>query len=315
MAKFTNKDKTVTGIVMAVCLVAILVIDYFSKIAFDAFILMIALIAVDEFDRLLLKSGNPTVKHAPHICAGAVYAMFLIGVISEWSAVAIFLAIGGVVAASYGIVLVVSLFVLKSKNQTDEFRLAANMTTGEFAFFKANNTLIAIFYPTLLMIFLQFLNHIEQIKISAFSSTTSPVGLFALAQLFAIVCLCDTFAMAFGTLIKGKKLCPKISPLKTISGALFGLLGGVIGSVATYFAFKLIFGGLFATVSFLPFVFVGLVVSVFAQIGDLFESYVKRRAGVKEAGDFFMSHGGVVDRFDSIMLAAPILFVCLLIVF
>ena len=134
-------------------------------------------------------------------------------------------------------------------------------------------------------------------------------------MLFATVCLSDTFAMIFGTLIKGKKLFPKISPNKTISGCIAGLIGGIIGAVATQFFFLLIFKGVFVTIPLWKFIIVGFIGSLISQGGDLFESHMKRRANVKDAGDFFRSHGGVLDRFDSIIFAAPYIFICLLFIF
>ena len=191
------------------------------------------------------------------------------------------------------------------------------MSVKRFAFFKANNTLSCVLYPTLLMFFLYFINHIQGLGLTNFENVTAgaPMGLFGLILLFATVCLSDTFAMLFGCLIKGKKLFPKISPNKTISGAIFGLVGGIIGAVASCFFFSLIFPSVFASAKLWKFVLIGFFCSLIAQCGDLFESYMKRRANVKDAGDFFRSHGGVLDRLDSVIFAAPFIFICLLFLF
>jgi len=107
--------------------------------------------------------------------------------------------------------------------------------------------------------------------------------------------------MIFGGLIGGKKLCPKISPKKTISGAIAGLFGGMIGGLAVYAIFGAIFPAIFAITTYWQFLLVSFIVSVIAELGDLFESFSKRRAGVKDSGDIFRSHGGALDRLDSVV--------------
>ena len=161
------------------------------------------------------------------------------------------------------------------------------------------------------------INHISSLGLVNFNSATSgvPMGLFGLLLTFAICCLSDTFAMLFGCLIKGKKLIPSISPNKTISGSLFGILGGIVGAVSTYFVFNAIYPAVFEIVTFWQFLLVGAFGSVISQFGDLLESYFKRKAQVKDAGNIFRSHGGVLDRFDSILFAAPYIFICLLFLF
>ena len=109
----------------------------------------------------------------------------------------------------------------------------------------------------------------------------------------------DTAAFFIGSRVKGPKLWPAISPGKTISGSLGGLVGGVVGAV-------LIGAILLARDASLGrFVLVGLVISLAGQLGDLVESAYKRSAGVKDSGNLLPGHGGVLDRIDSILFAAP----------
>ena len=96
---------------------------------------------------------------------------------------------------------------------------------------------------------------------------------------------------------------------------MFGLLGGVVGALITYFIFKAIYPAVFEIVNFWQFALIGLVGSFIAQAGDLLESFFKRKAGVKDSGNFFRSHGGVLDRFDSIIFATPYIFICVLLLF
>ena len=94
-------------------------------------------------------------------------------------------------------------------------------------------------------------------------------------------------------------------PDKTVEGAI----GGVAGCVIAYCVYGLILVKFFDTsVKFLPLVIMGLIIGVVDQIGDLIASYIKREQGIKDYGTIFPGHGGVMDRFDSILAIAPVIF-------
>lgn len=119
----------------------------------------------------------------------------------------------------------------------------------------------------------------------------------------------DIGGYLFGCTLKGPKLAPKISPNKTWSG----LIGGVLLSVAFSYGVCWFFGvsSWNATKNFL---FAAAILAVIAQIGDLIESYIKRRMGVKDSGNIIPGHGGVFDRVDGLIFAAPFAFVILVFV-
>ncbi len=126
------------------------------------------------------------------------------------------------------------------------------------------------------------------------------------ALLFAPVLLTwsnDTFAYFVGRQWGKRKLIPRVSPGKSVEGALGGLLGTVL--VAAGYACVL---GLFGTyrLSLPQAVVLGVLVSVAAQVGDLVESLLKRDAGVKDSGALLPGHGGALDRFDSLLFTVPI---------
>ncbi|TPM96530.1 phosphatidate cytidylyltransferase [Mesorhizobium sp. B2-1-3A] len=126
-------------------------------------------------------------------------------------------------------------------------------------------------------------------------------GLVAILFLFAVVWATDIFAYFVGRAVGGPKLAPSISPGKTRSGALGGAVGGVVAGVmlaAAAGAGNLALLGL-----------VALVLSIVAQAGDLFESWVKRRHGRKDSGVLIPGHGGVMDRVDGLVAAALALYV------
>lgn len=108
----------------------------------------------------------------------------------------------------------------------------------------------------------------------------------------------DTFAYLGGYLFGKHKLCPKISPAKTIEGAISGMVGA---SLLMMFYFHYIVGD-FRWMLLLPTV----IASIFGQIGDLTASKFKRANEVKDYGKIFPGHGGVMDRFDSVLFVAPL---------
>ena len=122
-----------------------------------------------------------------------------------------------------------------------------------------------------------------------------------------VVWVCDTAAMFGGRLMGGAKLAPTISPGKTRSGGIAGLIGGVV--IAPLFAL-----GVFPRVGIeLPVATacaMALGFSLVGQVGDLAESLLKREAGVKDSSSLIPGHGGVLDRFDSLYFVIPLAAVC-----
>ena len=114
--------------------------------------------------------------------------------------------------------------------------------------------------------------------------------LLAILTTFAI----DSTAMFVGVSIGRRKLAPKISPKKSWEGATGGVLGGVIAAIAIDSAFDIPFTTLSAGI-------LGAVLGVSGVVGDLYESWIKRRAGVKDSGTLIPGHGGILDRIDSVM--------------
>ncbi|EJW12390.1 Phosphatidate cytidylyltransferase [Rhodovulum sp. PH10] len=123
-------------------------------------------------------------------------------------------------------------------------------------------------------------------------------GITAIVFLFAVVWATDVLAYFGGRAIGGPKLAPAISPGKTWSGGLSGALGGVVAGLAVA-----TFGGL---PNPLAVAGLALILSAVAQIGDLFESHVKRRFGVKDSSRIIPGHGGLMDRLDGFLAAAAV---------
>lgn len=109
----------------------------------------------------------------------------------------------------------------------------------------------------------------------------------------------DTFAYFVGSRFGRHKLCPAISPAKTIEGALGGMLGSILVILALGELFKVSVG---------QSLVMGILVGLAAPIGDLTESAIKRFANVKDSGRILPGHGGILDRFDSILFVVPVIY-------
>ena len=117
---------------------------------------------------------------------------------------------------------------------------------------------------------------------------------------------CDIFAYLFGMLFGRHPFVPKLSPKKSIEGAI----GGVIGAVALGVAYGFIVQKYIPDVKLAPLIFG--IICVFgaaaSQVGDLAASAIKRKVGIKDYGKILPGHGGILDRFDSIIIVAPIIY-------
>lgn len=141
-------------------------------------------------------------------------------------------------------------------------------------------------------------------------------GTFAISFAIFLPVFSDTFAYLVGSTLGKRKLCPSISPKKTVAGAIGGLLGSVLCAVTFFLLFDLYAVIPVGYVSFsdsvavraVVFVVLGIVGGVLAEIGDLAASRIKRTMNIKDFGNIFPGHGGVLDRLDSIMFTLVMLF-------
>ncbi|MDF1580374.1 MAG: phosphatidate cytidylyltransferase [Desulfuromonadales bacterium] len=114
-----------------------------------------------------------------------------------------------------------------------------------------------------------------------------------------IVMICDTCAYFVGSAIGCRRLYRSISPKKSIEGACGGLLGSILGALLVKFWF-------FGHLRLVDAVILGILLGIVGQLGDLFESLLKRGANVKDSGTLIPGHGGVLDRLDSLLFAFPV---------
>lgn len=117
--------------------------------------------------------------------------------------------------------------------------------------------------------------------------------------IFIISFATDTFAYFSGYLFGKHKLIPKVSPKKTVEGAVGGVIGSIVCCVIYGYIFKL---------DIIHMVLIGSIGSMIAQFGDLFASSIKRYVGIKDYGKLIPGHGGILDRFDSVILVSPFVY-------
>lgn len=159
-------------------------------------------------------------------------------------------------------------------------------------------TFLSMVYPSGLLVCMVAINHLAPFS--------------ALVLAFAVTPLADVMAYFVGSTFKGPKLCPKVSPNKTISGAIGGLLGGVIAAILVC---TVLYNATGYTVHYfdkkwveiIVYAVIGIVGAMFTILGDLVESLMKRKLGIKDMGKLLPGHGGVMDRIDGILFEAPLI--------
>ncbi|MBQ7352928.1 MAG: phosphatidate cytidylyltransferase [Clostridia bacterium] len=130
------------------------------------------------------------------------------------------------------------------------------------------------------------------------------IGVYIYLLIFLGAWVSDTFAYFTGRLIGKHKLIPEISPKKTVEGAIGGVLFTLVTFIVYGFVVKNNYG---VNLPIYQYCILGILLPIISQIGDLIASCVKRQYNVKDFGNIFPGHGGVLDRFDSVMLVAPTL--------
>ena len=131
-----------------------------------------------------------------------------------------------------------------------------------------------------------------------------------LAILVAVPCLGDVFAMLVGSRLGGPKLCPAVSPRKTISGAIGGLCGSVLAALIVCAAAAILCRSHVRELlpSWPEYLLIGFIGGAVSQLGDLCFSLIKRHCGIKDYSNLFPGHGGMLDRLDSILFMALVVF-------
>ena len=129
-------------------------------------------------------------------------------------------------------------------------------------------------------------------------------GGYLIISVFITIWICDSAAFFLGTAFGKHKLFPRISPKKSWEGSVAGFIFALISMIALKYL-------LLDSFFILDAIVVGIIIGSIGQIGDLVESLIKRDAGVKDSSNLIPGHGGIFDRFDSLMLSSPVIYLYL----
>lgn len=308
-----NRLMTSLAVVLVLALAFVLKV-YVSSYFFDALILTVAVFCAYEMSKILTKMGKYHEKWIVYVFPALIALVNLLsaGFDKEFSIIWAILVDVLLIGLAFLVEFLIGI-IFKNKTAKEMRFRRVQGSVNTFSLQKAFNTMIGLIYPSFMFMAMIFLNHIDD-----FSSTFSKVGEYGghlsfviLLFAFLIPIFSDTFAFLTGGLIGGKKLCPKISPKKTISGAVGGVVWTVLLSVCVFFILNSV-ESLYIVFNETGFAFwqvllISFFGSIVSQCGDLFESLLKRQADVKDSGRILPGHGGMLDRCDSYVFVAPYL--------
>ncbi len=287
------KIRAITGAFITLVYVAVLTLStYVHPIFFDVFVFLLALCGAYEMSKALSNAFSPPIVVIDLIAIVLSFGAFWFG--------HYYFAAYASGLTSFFIVFAVMILVTVIVTACSKTYVKGN----------AVSTIIIMMYPLAILMFSVGLNAFIDVRMGIAGST--PYRNAGIFLMFIVPAFTDIAAYLVGSTVKGKKLCPSISPNKTISGAVGGLFGGMLGAglilLLTYLAEKYsvnICGLSMLTdkwsTTIVNFVMLGLFGSVFDQIGDLFASFIKRRSGIKDFSKILPGHGGILDRVDGMM--------------
>lgn len=291
-----------TGIVILTLIVGAFALRYVNTYLFDIFAGIIILCSTFEVSRVFEKNNKKIDKLFVLAYPVLIYGALLLSIHTKLSLL-VYLAITICLSLAILFACFIKNLLTKTRNNKDMVEANYNGNINQYIKDKLKNDLIILFYPAFILSLLFLVNHIADfVSISDANGVT--LGMMLLIMIFATTMITDTGAYVIGCGLRGKKLCPKISPNKTISGAIGGLVCSIATSIILFAIFNSIpsFLQIINTfkLSIWAFVIYGFIASIVSQIGDLFASYIKRQNNVKDYGSIFPGHGGFMDRVDGI---------------
>lgn len=175
----------------------------------------------------------------------------------------------------------------------------------KYNFLDISITMLGFIYVAVFFSFIVLVN----LKSITVFNTNIMIGKYFVWIIFISSWMCDTTAYYSGRYLGKHKLCPKVSPNKTVEGSIGGLLGSIVSCM--------VFGQLINSygtnmnllhINLFHYAFLGLLCGIFSQFGDLAASSIKRHVKVKDYSNLIPGHGGILDRFDSILFSAVIVY-------
>ena len=272
---FMNQLSTNRTLINVIGIPAILYLLWQGGPAFASFIFLVMMIGLDEFYRMNTTGRQTPVKLTGYIFTGLMAAYYF------WLP-AITLLQGLSLLTCF---IVITLFIEMGRDKLNPTR---NMGI----------TILGIMYVPVLLGSVIALRNLDTIYSTYFT-----------VSMVVAIWICDSVAFIFGMKWGQKKIFPRVSPNKSWVGSLAGL-------VSTFVVFYgLHVQGILPDLTLLDVAVFSIITGFFGQAGDFAESLLKRDAGVKDSGKLLLGHGGVLDRFDSIIFASPLTYAYLSIIY
>ena len=260
-----EKKRIVTAVALVVFTAAVIFLGGWVTIV-AAYLAMI-LVTMDAV-RAIKKAGIRPMELIDYLICAAILPAYLL---AHLTGVCLVLAIGVIIT------------------------LCAAVFTKVRSFYDVVFTLFLFMYPILPAAMLLFIAATEDqtmMRISVIMTCVFPS-------------VCDLFAYFVGMAFGKRKLCPEISPKKTVEGSVGAFIGGLIAGMITGFV---VTRCITDVIPFYHYLIIGFASGFFSQVGDLSASLLKRFCGVKDYGSYLPGHGGLLDRMDSIVVTAVLMF-------
>lgn len=268
--------RTITGLIMAGVLFLILWLTSFSQVIFDILVLIFGAIATFEMYKAVTRADTGVIDKKGYN-------------VSKWSILLLVIIIYPL-CYFMGYVGIIFAFLVSLLVAFIEFIFDTKKSLSDFGI-----NIFVLIYPMLILGLVFVLNRVY--------------GMIPVLLAIGIALLSDATAYWVGVTLGNKKIFPKISPKKTYAGCIGGIFGGILGAIIIYLIFEL---GKFPTntiyifkfdynIPVLIYIVIGAVLAFFSEVGDLAASRIKRAAGMKDYSSILGSHGGVMDRIDSIL--------------
>jgi len=272
------KTRVISAVVAIILLMAVL---FSGKLVFALSIFLLALVAAHEFIEVGKAGGFKAFKPVVYLSSLIVLFVGLNGVTFNFDFV------------NYTHVILLLVYII-----TATILVTLVFKYEKFRIEDAGFTLLTIFYVVFTFSFLPLIRNMEN-------------GFYLLWIVFIGAWGTDTFAYFTGVTLGKHKMLPKVSPKKSYEGFFGGIAGCIVLSVL-YGYFAISKG--FVSFNIYHFIFFGIVNGVMSQFGDWIASAIKRYVNVKDYGKIMPGHGGVLDRFDSILFIAPFVYLYLVLV-
>lgn len=263
-----KSNLSIRVLIAILCGPPLLILSYLGKLYFLILILFLILLALLELSHIFKIKGID-LPRIPLLIFG-----LLIGAVSYFNAE------GSLLLVIFSSLLFVVFFQIVKKGTQK-----AILNIGGF--------MLGLIYVPLFFSFLILIRELPTVVHIDYK-----VGGLWIIFIFFCVWLSDTLAYFVGAPLGKHKLCPQISPQKSLEGFFAGLAGSILAAIISYHIF-------FSFISITHLFTLSLLIGLVGQVGDLMESSFKREANLKDSSNILPGHGGILDRFDSLLFAAP----------